>query len=75
MTTLLTLGSGGAVAETISVFCSPAVKVHSRAMVGCVDGDSTMSDKGNAVGLEEMSVNGTVGGGVSTAAGAEVVSV
>jgi len=72
MTTLLTVGRGGAVADAMSVFSSPAVKVHSSAMVGCVDGDSTMSDKGYAVGLEEMRVKGTVGGGVSAAVGAEV---
>lgn len=72
MTTLLTVGSGAAVAEEKNEFSSPAVNVHSSAMVGWVDGEATMSDNGNAVGFEETSVNGTSGGGDRVDDGAAV---
>jgi hypothetical protein len=71
MATVLTVGRGGTVAETIAVFSWPPVKVHSRAIVGWVAGLATMSDSGKAVGFEDTRVNGT-SGGAETDAGAEV---
>jgi hypothetical protein len=39
------------------------VGVVSRATVGCVEGEGTMSERGNAVGFEDTRVKGTTGGG------------
>jgi hypothetical protein len=62
MFTLLTVGSGGALSVT-TVGSSPAVGVVSRGSVGCVEGEATMSERGYAVGFEDMRVKGTSGGG------------
>jgi hypothetical protein len=71
MTTLLTVGSGATVLVT-AVFSSPAVGVVSRGTVGCTEGDSSISESGKAVGFEDTSVKGTVGGGATELFGAAV---
>lgn len=48
--------------DSMAEFSCPAVKVHSRAIVGRVEGVATISDNGYAVGFDEMSVKGTSGG-------------
>jgi hypothetical protein len=56
------VGSGGASSVT-AVGSSPAVGVVWRGSVGCVEGEATISVRGNAVGFEDTRVKGTSGGG------------
>lgn len=55
-----------------AVGTSPGVTVISRGTVACVEGLATISERGNAVGLDDTSVNETSGGGDIELAGAEV---